>query len=97
MAIKRTRGKRTRENKLNPHYSFLVSWQPSKAGVKGELKSVTNKLSHKVSMIKSADILAQAASTEAIKKDIFKSLILISLILILELVVYLARNKFMFI
>lgn len=97
MAIKKASGKRTRENKLNPHYSFLVSWQPGKAGVKGELKSATNNFSHKVSIAKSADILAQAASYEAIKKDIFKSLILISLILILELVVYLARNKFMFI
>jgi len=71
--------KRTRKNKDNPNYGFLVSWKSSEARVKRERK------------IESEPKLAQIS----VKKDIVRSLILVSLILILELVVYLAWKRFL--
>ena len=88
---------RTRKNKENPHYGFLVSWQPkpaSQARVKGESNSDKITLLATPSHGKRAESLAQEASNEGTKKNIIRSLILISFILILELVVYLAWNKF---
>ena len=88
---------RTRKNKENPHYGFLVSWQPkpaSQARVKGESNSDKITVSATLSHGKRAESLAQEASNEGTKKNIIRSLILISFILILELVVYLAWNKF---
>lgn len=81
---------RTREKKENPHYGFLVSWEPGKAGVNRESISTKVKLNSRVGGRKRADILAQASQARTLKKDIIRSLILISLVLILELVVYLA-------
>ncbi len=69
---------RTRKNKENPNYGFLVSWTPGEARVKRERK------------IEREPKLAQIS----VKKDIVRSLILISLVLILELVVYLAWSRF---
>lgn len=88
---------RTRKNKENPHYGFLVSWEPKdikKEAVKGESKSVNFASSASIRHGKNADSLAQAESAKASKKAIIRSLLLISLVLILELVVYLAWNKF---
>lgn len=85
---------RTRKNKENPHYGFLVSWQPSQPRVKGESKSKTNTISVEAKSIKKADILAQETEGRSIKKDVLKSLILVSLMLILELVVYFAWSRF---
>jgi hypothetical protein len=88
---------RTRKNKENPHYGFLVSWQPKdhfQARVKGEsnlgkiVDSATSRHEEK------AVSLAQGALALGTKKNIIRSLILIGFILILELVVYLAWNKF---
>lgn len=85
--------KKNRHEKANPHYNFLVSWQPPEARVKGEMKSGTSNVSQKLSNAKKADILAQESKIKATKKDLLKSLILVSFVLILELVVYLARTK----
>ncbi len=57
-----------------PHYPFLYSWNTSEAHVKRKAK------------IEAKSELAQIS----VKKDIVRSLILISFILILELVIYLA-------
>jgi hypothetical protein len=85
---------RTRKNKEHPHYNFLYSWTPSQAHVKRE-SALTNKdVSVKLSASKRAEIQAKEDSFGRIKKDIIKSLILVSFILILELVVYLAWSKF---
>ncbi len=43
----------------------------------------------------SAESMAQDVEGERIKKNIFKSMILISFILILEAVIYLARREFL--
>lgn len=90
-------GVRIRKNKENPHYGFLVSWEPKrekKAHVKGETKFSTNDTSASIRHGKKADSLAQAEIGASVKKDVVRSLIIISLILILELVVYLAWNRF---
>lgn len=88
---------RTRKNKENPHYGFLVSWQPkalSQARVKGEPDS--NKIieSATIRHKEKAVSMAQGVLGVGTKKSIIRSLILIGFILILELVVYLAWNKF---
>ena len=86
---------RTRKNKETPHYGFLVSWQPSSTSVKGESKISLDSARHGTKNAKSADVLAQESNLRSIKKDIIKSLILVSLILVAELVIYLAWNKFL--
>jgi len=88
---------RTRKNKQSPHYGFLVSWQPkqvSQARVKGELDSGEISDSATTRHRKKAVSLAQAGLASNAKKGIFRSLILISFVLILELMVYLAWSKF---
>jgi hypothetical protein len=88
---------RSRKNKENPHYGFLVSWQPkapSQARVKGESNSGKIPPIATSRHRKSAVSMAQEASASDTKRGIFRSLILIVLILIVELVVYLAWRKF---
>ena len=85
---------RTRKNKENPHYNFLYSWTPSEPHVKRESTLDEKKISVKLSASKKAEIQAKEDSEGRIKKDIIKSLILVSFVLIAEVVVYLARNKF---
>lgn len=88
---------RTRKNKENPHYGFLVSWQPkdgSQAHVKRESNPANKLSSATLTHGKRAESLAQDDLATGNKKNIYKSLILVGLILILELVVYLAWNKF---
>ena len=88
---------RTRKSKENPHYGFLVSWEPkdaSQARVKRESNSDKIVGSATLTHGKSAESLAQGELGSVNKKNIYRSLILVGLILILELVVYLAWNKF---
>lgn len=88
---------RSRKNKENPHYNFLISWQPkntSQARVKREQFSNEKVDLATIRHGKSAESMAQGAPNVHTKKGIVRSLILISFILILELVVYLAWNKF---
>jgi hypothetical protein len=72
----------------------LYSWTPPEAHVNRELKSDDKATSVRLSASKKAEIQAKDDSMSRIKKDIIKSLILISFIIILELVVYLAWSKF---
>ncbi len=88
---------RTRKNKENPHYGFLVSWEPKSSkneAVKRESQSDTKNVSASISHKKNADSLAQAEAIKTAKKGIVRSLIRISLILIVELVIYLAWTKY---
>lgn len=89
---------RTRKQKENPHYNFLYSWQPKGGGearVKGESKTAPEQKIPKSSASKNAEIQAKDESTVRIKKDIIRSLFLVSFILALELVVYLAWKRFL--
>lgn len=90
-------GIRNRKKKEKPHYGFLVSWAPNE-GKTSYVKRESN-FDKKTSLAsnrhgKNADSLAQAEADNIAKKGIIRSLIHISLILILELMVYLAWNKF---
>lgn len=86
---------RDKKNKAHPNYSFLVSYDPKQATVKRESNLALGMTSAKLSASKKAAELAKEDSSVRIKKDIVKSLILVSFVLIIEVVVYLARNRFM--
>lgn len=85
---------RTRKNKQNPNYNFLYSWTPSEPSVKGESQNDHDKHAYKLSAAKRAESLAKDNLSKRIKKDILKSLALVSLMFIIEVVVYLARSRF---
>lgn len=72
----------------------MYSWTPPEARVNRESKLSDKTVTVKLSASKKADIQAKEDSIGRIKKDIIKSLILVSFIIILELVVYLAWSKF---
>ena len=85
--------RRTRKEKEKAIHSFAISWSPeanSKVDVKGHFNSEAKKASAKAGHQENAMLLAKEASLKLIKKDIFKSLILASLIVIFEVVLYLA-------
>ena len=87
---------RFRKNKESPHYGFLVSWQPKASGearVKGESNPDKIAVPATFRHGKMAESMAQASPNVHTKKSIVRSLILIAFILILELVIYLARNR----
>jgi len=83
---------KNRKNKHNPNYSFLVSYDPKQATVKRELDLDNHTEIPKLSASKKAEIQAKEDSSIRIKKDIIKSLILVSFVLIIEVVVYLGRS-----
>lgn len=88
--------RRTRKDKERAHHSFLYSWEGQPEGrqirhdVKGHFKNEPKEVSKNFGKGKSADNLAKVGSLASIKRDMVKSLILASLILGIELVVYLA-------
>lgn len=88
--------RRTRAEKENPHRAFLYSWQgqPEKGrvrhDVKGQFKNEPHDISLKDEKANKADVLAKDGALASIKRDMAKSLILASLILAAEVVVYLA-------
>jgi hypothetical protein len=89
--------KKTRRQKVNPKHPFLISWEGSenkalKSSVKGQLKDVDITKLKKVKPIKKANYMDKGFGLDQIKHDIIKSLILASLILGLEMVIYLAWN-----
>lgn len=86
--------RRTRKTKQTVNYGFLYSWDNSKSNVKRDLERNREVNNSKAIYKKSADILAQDRTTVNVKADIIKSLIIISLIIVLEAVVYLAWSSF---
>lgn len=94
MSIQRRRkNNKSPRGKKSPHYGFLVSWHPDEAKmshVKGETALGINSQSASHTHVKRADSLAQAEAGLNVKRSIIRSLITIGLILILELVIYLA-------
>ncbi len=93
-------GKRTRKDKENAHHQFLYSWddkdskysrnKKSQAAVNRDLGSELNFNSRNLTKNEKADIMAKEALIASTKKGVLKSLLLASLILISELVIYLA-------
>ncbi len=95
--------RRTRKQKEKAKHSFAVSWKPSTLTSKPEAKKgksepivkgqTTQAQKHKRDRHikkKSADRLAKDEGLGTIKRDLVKSLIIASLILTLEVVLYLA-------
>lgn len=85
---------RTRKQKETPNYSFLLSWKPDSQGssgtlVKGQFKNHARQEFSEASKHENANLLDKNGSFVSIKRDLVKSLILASLIIALELVVYL--------
>ena len=74
---------RTRKSKENPHYRFLYSWKNTPAGA-GQKTQYQPRVKRRA-QIEPESNLAQIS----VKKDILHSLILVSLILTIELVIYL--------
>jgi hypothetical protein len=72
---------------------FLGTKVLKNEAVKRESQSDTKNVSASISHKKNADSLAQAEAIKTAKKGIVRSLIRISLILIVELVIYLAWTK----
>lgn len=93
MYISFVAGHKNRKDKAHPNYSFLVSYDPKQATVKRESDLGNSIETPKLSASKKAAELAKEDSYARIKKDIIKSLILVSFVLIVEVVVYLARNQ----
>jgi hypothetical protein len=84
--------RRTKKQKLNVHHSFTLNWTPE-ARVKSQFASANNFPAGKAKKPKreeKAVLLAQGEATSKIKRNILKSLIIVSLILASEVVIYLA-------
>jgi len=86
---------RTKKDKISPHYNFLVSWKPEHSAVNREQITTKNKSTNSNTYKKKAEYLAQAGLNLNYKKRILKCLLLVSLMLILELVIYLGWKKFL--
>ena len=88
--------RRTRAEKENPHRAFLYSWQgqpgkgPVRHDVTGQFKNEPHETSLKDEKANKANVLAKDGTLASIRRDMAKSLILASLILAAEVVVYLA-------
>lgn len=87
--------RRTKKQKERAKHQFTLSWKPNsktgtaKATVKGQKKLNQNTKKQKAPKRKSAYLMEKSVNLRIIRRDILKSLILASLILSLEVVLYL--------
>ena len=88
--------KRTRKQKQNTKYTFAYkiineaknfNFEPT---VKGQIKTVHKSALKSIRLLKNAEPTAKDRYQGYIRKDITKSLIIVSLILALEVMIYLA-------
>ena len=88
--------KRTKKQKQNTKYTFAykivneaknINFEPT---VKGQIKNAIKHTSKIIKQQKNAEPTAKDKYRSYIRKDITKSLIIVSLILALEVVIYLA-------
>jgi hypothetical protein len=88
--------RRTRRQKQQAKHQFAVSWTPqpqkvsSEANVKSQIEIKPQARHDRARVSKKAQLLAKQEGFEAYGKDVVKSLILASIILATELVLYLA-------
>ena len=94
MSKRRTRAQK---EKANRQFSIYLQSEPEKIryepAVKRQFKKVITKKTSKISKIKNAVPTAKLKGLGSIKRDLIKSLILASLILGTELVLYLAWSR----
>lgn len=87
--------RRTRKQKEKAKHQFTLSWHPepkkasSKADVKGQFEKGTKLKKLQKSKKENAKFTAKLDGLASIRRDILKSLLLASLILSLEVVIYL--------
>lgn len=87
--------RRTRKQKQKAVHPFNLSWHPEPKNtsaepiVKRQSKNDVNSLSLKPSKAKMAIDSTKGAQTSVIKRNLLRSLIIVSLILALEVVIYL--------
>ena len=86
--------RRTRKEKEKAKHTFTVHWDPtsdsiSEASVKREFDGKSKLASKKVPKNKIANLTAKDMGLRLVRKDIFKSLILASIILASEIMIYL--------
>lgn len=88
--------RRTKNDKIKAHHSIQVSWEPgtinnnTEAGVNRQNKLQTQNENLNRATIKNANNEAQEAYLRRTKKDIFRSLGLVIVIISIELVLYFA-------
>jgi hypothetical protein len=85
--------RRTRKQKVGAKRQFLLSWEPAQNEpisntVKGQFKNDKITTNLVVDNKKNANNLEKDEQLASVKRDITKSLILVSLVLCLELVLY---------
>ena len=80
-----------RKEKEAARHTFNITWSPE-ASVKGQFKNERNKPNLKADAHDNAIVKPKDASLSIIKRDIVRSLIIASLILALETVLYLASK-----
>ncbi len=91
--------RRTRKQKEKAKHQFTLSWQPEptkatrEADVKGQFKTKPEPEKTQIFKRKKAKITAKPDGLASIRLDIIKSLLLASLILSLEVVIYLAWSR----
>ena len=87
--------RRTKKQKESAKHLFTLSWEPATSArtpqpsVKGQFENTSEPKIKKMGMANNAEILAKDGESEAMRQDVIKSLILASLILGTELVIYL--------
>jgi hypothetical protein len=95
--------RRTKKQKSKAKHQFLLKWEPatkesstkakkplSEPAVKGQIKTQASLGTKAKAKLKFADFQAKNGSLALIKRDIVKSLFLASLVLALEVMLYLA-------
>ena len=95
--------RRTKKQKRQAKHQFLLKWEPEKPiakakarktvsvpAVKGQIKNQADLNIKAKAKLKIADFQANNGGLASIKRDLVKSLIIASLVLALEVVLYLA-------
>lgn len=83
--------RRTRKQKEKAHHE---SGFPSAGSVKRQLENDKSLKISKKTKAKNAEVMAKEESLASTKREVIKSLILASFIIALEIVIYLAWNRF---
>jgi len=87
--------RRTKKDKKKAKHAFTIKWDSGSTrlnfepDVKGQIPEIKNEIKPKAHDIRHAEFSASNVNLATIKKDITKSLILASLILASEVVLYL--------
>ncbi len=88
--------RRTKKEKETAHHLFTISYRPEpkktsfEPSVKGQFKNTPEPKKAESEPLKRADLSAKEYGVDFVKRDIIKSVLLVSFILALELVIYLA-------